>query len=87
MIVKNEERFLGQCLKSIREIASQIVVVDTGSTDRTIEIAKEFGAEIHSLPGATISAPRATPRWNTPPATGCSCWMRTRNCPPMALKN
>jgi glycosyltransferase involved in cell wall biosynthesis len=49
LIVKNEERFLGQCLKSVREIASQIVVVDTGSTDRTIEIAKEFGAEIHSF--------------------------------------
>jgi O-antigen biosynthesis protein len=49
LIVKNEEKFLGQCLKSIRDLARQIVVVDTGSTDRTIEIAKEFGAEIHSF--------------------------------------
>jgi glycosyltransferase involved in cell wall biosynthesis/FMN phosphatase YigB (HAD superfamily)/Tfp pilus assembly protein PilF len=49
LIVKNEEKFLGQCLKSIREIASQIVVVDTGSTDRTVEIAKEFGAKIHAF--------------------------------------
>jgi glycosyltransferase involved in cell wall biosynthesis/predicted O-methyltransferase YrrM/cyclopropane fatty-acyl-phospholipid synthase-like methyltransferase/Tfp pilus assembly protein PilF len=47
LIVKNEEKFLAQCLKSVREIAQQIVVVDTGSTDRTIEIAKEFGAEIY----------------------------------------
>ncbi|HTV41928.1 MAG TPA: glycosyltransferase [Candidatus Sulfotelmatobacter sp.] len=46
LIVKNEERFLAQCLKSVRDIAQQIVVVDTGSTDRTLEIAKEFGAEI-----------------------------------------
>jgi GT2 family glycosyltransferase len=49
LIVKNEEKFLDQCLKSIRSLAHQIVVVDTGSTDRTLEIAKQHGAEIHSL--------------------------------------
>jgi glycosyltransferase involved in cell wall biosynthesis/Tfp pilus assembly protein PilF len=48
LIVKNEEQFLAQCLKSIRDLARQIIVVDTGSTDRTVEIAKEFGAEIYS---------------------------------------
>jgi len=49
LIVKNEERFLAQCLKSVKDVAQQIVVVDTGSTDRTVEIAKEFGAEVHSF--------------------------------------
>jgi glycosyltransferase involved in cell wall biosynthesis len=49
LIVKNEEKFLGQCLKSVRDLASQIVVVDTGSTDRTVEIAKEYGAEVYSF--------------------------------------
>jgi glycosyltransferase involved in cell wall biosynthesis/FMN phosphatase YigB (HAD superfamily)/Tfp pilus assembly protein PilF len=49
LIVKNEEEFLAQCLKSVRGLASQIIVVDTGSTDRTVEIAKEFGAEIYSF--------------------------------------
>jgi glycosyltransferase involved in cell wall biosynthesis/tetratricopeptide (TPR) repeat protein len=49
LIVKNEEKFLAQCLKSVRGFASQIVVVDTGSTDRTVEIAREFGAEIYSF--------------------------------------
>ncbi len=48
LIVKNEERFLAQCLKSVRDIATQLIVVDTGSTDRTVEIAKEFGAEIYT---------------------------------------
>lgn len=48
LIVKNEEKFLVQCLKSIRDIAQQIIIVDTGSTDRTIEIAREFGAEIYT---------------------------------------
>jgi tetratricopeptide (TPR) repeat protein len=49
LIVKNEERFLAQCLKSVRGLAAQIVVVDTGSTDRTVEIAREFGADIYSF--------------------------------------
>ena len=49
LIVKNEERFLAQCLKSIQAVATQIVVVDTGSTDRTVEIAREFDAEVHSF--------------------------------------
>ncbi len=49
LIVKNEEKFLDQCLKSIRGLAQQIIVVDTGSTDRTVEIAREHGAEIHSF--------------------------------------
>ncbi len=47
MIVKNEERFLEDCLKSVRDVADQIVILDTGSTDRTIEIAQSFNAEIH----------------------------------------
>jgi glycosyltransferase involved in cell wall biosynthesis/Flp pilus assembly protein TadD len=48
LIVKNEEKFLAQCLKSVREIAQQMIVVDTGSTDRTVAIAKELGAEVHT---------------------------------------
>jgi len=47
LIVKNEEQFLGQCLQSVRGIAHQIVVLDTGSTDQTVEIAKRFNAEVH----------------------------------------
>ncbi|MBM3845416.1 MAG: glycosyltransferase, partial [Verrucomicrobia bacterium] len=46
MIVKNEERFLGRCLASVKGIADQIVVIDTGSTDRTVEIASSHGAEV-----------------------------------------
>ncbi len=47
MIVKDEEQFIEQCLESVKPIASQIVIVDTGSTDRTVEIAKEHGAEVY----------------------------------------
>ncbi len=49
LIVRNEERFIERCLASVKAIAHQIIVVDTGSTDRTIEIAQSFGAEIHAF--------------------------------------
>ncbi|HZQ97649.1 MAG TPA: tetratricopeptide repeat protein [Chloroflexota bacterium] len=47
MIVKNEEKDLARCLSSVKPFADEIVVVDTGSTDRTVEIAESFGASIH----------------------------------------
>ena len=47
LIARDEDQFLDRCLSSIREIASQIVLVDTGSTDRTVDIAKSHGAEVH----------------------------------------
>ena len=49
VIARNEERFLAKCLGAVRGLAQQIVVVDTGSTDRTVEIAREHGAEVHSF--------------------------------------
>ncbi len=50
MIVKNEEAFLAQCLKSIRDFVDEIVVVDTGSTDGTVEIAKRFTDKVYFHP-------------------------------------
>ena len=46
LIVKTEERFLGQCLASVKDIADELIVIDTGSTDQTIEIAREYGAKV-----------------------------------------
>ncbi len=46
MIVKNEENNLPRCLESVRDIFDEIVIVDTGSTDRTVEIARSFGAKV-----------------------------------------
>ncbi|MEW5701238.1 MAG: tetratricopeptide repeat protein [Candidatus Zixiibacteriota bacterium] len=47
MIVKNEEEHLPRCLASVQGLADQMVVVDTGSTDRTVEIAQSFGAQVY----------------------------------------
>src|ERR1035438_9757392 len=46
MIVKNEARCLARCLQSIRGIADEIIVADTGSTDDTIKIASQSGAKV-----------------------------------------
>lgn len=49
MIVRNEEKVLEKCLKSIVDLADEIVIVDTGSTDKTIEIAKKFVDQVYSF--------------------------------------
>ncbi|MFD0826943.1 glycosyltransferase [Neobacillus sp. M.A.Huq-85] len=42
MIVKNEEKMLGACLESVKDLVDEIVIVDTGSEDNTKEIARQF---------------------------------------------
>lgn len=49
MIVKNEELALPSCLNSVKGVVDEIVVLDTGSSDRTPDIAKEFGANVYSF--------------------------------------
>src|SRR5579884_2362434 len=70
MIVKNEERFLEQCLRSIADVVDEINVVDTGSTDRTVDIARQFGARVEHRPwcndfawARNESLKMATKRW------------------------
>jgi glycosyltransferase involved in cell wall biosynthesis len=49
MIVKNEEEVLRQCLDSAKDVVDEIIIVDTGSTDRTKEIAKELTNKIYDF--------------------------------------
>ena len=49
MIVKNEEKFLKDCLESVVGVVDEIIVVDTGSTDATVKIAREYDAQIHNF--------------------------------------
>jgi glycosyltransferase involved in cell wall biosynthesis len=46
MIVKNEARCLARCLRSIKPVVDEMVIVDTGSTDDTVKIAAEIGGKI-----------------------------------------
>src|SRR6266851_2612609 len=46
MIVRDEENNIPHALESARGLFDEIIVVDTGSTDRTIEIARSFGARV-----------------------------------------
>jgi tetratricopeptide (TPR) repeat protein len=50
MIAKNEAHTIRACLESVRGVVSQIVIADTGCTDNTAAIAREFGATIISAP-------------------------------------
>lgn len=46
MIVKNEEANLAKCLESVKDVVDEMIVMDTGSTDRTVDIAQEYGAKV-----------------------------------------
>ncbi|ULL13150.1 glycosyltransferase [Paenibacillus sp. H1-7] len=46
VIARNEEAVLARCLESVRSIADELIVVDTGSTDRTADIALSYGAKV-----------------------------------------
>ncbi|WP_326514721.1 glycosyltransferase [Clostridium intestinale] len=47
MIVKNEEKNIGDCLNSVKDIVDEIIIVDTGSSDKTKEIASKFTKNIY----------------------------------------
>lgn len=46
MIVKNEAAHLARCLESVRHVVDEMIIVDTGSTDSTVDIAKSYGATV-----------------------------------------
>jgi glycosyltransferase involved in cell wall biosynthesis len=47
LIVKNEEKFIENCLRSISSVCKEIIIVDTGSTDKTIEIVSKYTKNIY----------------------------------------
>ena len=49
MIVKNEEKVLARCLDSIADLMDEIIIVDTGSSDNTKEIAKKYTDKIYDF--------------------------------------
>lgn len=55
IIAKNEEKMIGDCLKSVEELADEILVIDNGSTDKTLEIAQKYGVRIFKINGEDFS--------------------------------
>lgn len=50
MIVKNEEKHIARCLDSVAELVDEIIIVDTGSTDRTVEIVSNYTSKVYTYP-------------------------------------
>lgn len=49
ILTKNEELHIARAIENVAPVARRIIVVDSGSTDRTVEIAESLGAEVHFL--------------------------------------
>ncbi|MQL52639.1 glycosyltransferase [Desulfofundulus thermobenzoicus] len=70
MIVRNEEPHLSRCLNSVRGVVDEMVIVDTGSTDGTVEIARRYTDRIYHYPwhgdfsaARNFALTRARGRW------------------------
>ena len=50
MMVKNEEKNIDRCLKSVKGNVDEIIIIDTGSTDNTVKVCESYGAKVFNYP-------------------------------------
>jgi (heptosyl)LPS beta-1,4-glucosyltransferase len=55
MAVSNEEANIGRCIKSVYQLADEVIVVDGESTDKTVEIAKSFGSKVKVIHAKNVA--------------------------------
>ena len=84
MIVKDEEAVLARCLQSAKDVADELIIVDTGSTDGTKKIAEAFGRRFSTMNGRTILPLPATFPFRKRWATISYGWTQTIFSPPKA---
>ncbi len=56
ILTANEEKHIARCLRSLAGVVDQVVVVDSGSTDNTVALCREWGAEVHHNPWRNYSS-------------------------------
>ncbi|MEJ7827411.1 MAG: glycosyltransferase family 2 protein, partial [Segetibacter sp.] len=66
ILTYNEETNIRACLKSVTDVVSEIFVIDSGSSDRTLDIAKEFNCKIVNHPFENYSSQRNWALQNLP---------------------
>lgn len=50
IVARNEEKMIEDCLESVRQLADEIICIDTGSSDKTPQIAKEYATKVINIP-------------------------------------
>lgn len=60
VLTRDEERHIRDCLASVRDFADELLVLDSGSLDRTVEIAREMGAQVEARPFTNYARQRNT---------------------------
>ena len=71
MIGKNEEKNIEKCLSALMPYGFEIIYVDTGSTDRTKELAAKHGADIYDFEWIDDSPPPEISPWKKPRTITC----------------
>ena len=86
LIVKDEEQMLASCLDSVADVADEIIVYDTGSVDRTVEIARAARARDRGLLGRLLRRARNAALEHARGNGSCRS-TQTRRCSPIRARS